>query len=257
MNIYVCFKQVPDTETKIEVKGEAGINETGIKWIANPYDEFAMEEALQLKEKHLPQAAVVVVSLGPQRTVETIRQGLAMGADTGIHILTDETLDPMNVARALAQAIQASGEAAVVFAGRQAIDDDGNQIHIRLARHLGCAVATNVTAFTWTGQGLSVSREIEEGAHEHIDLKVPAVIAVTKGINTPRYPTVPNIMKAKKKEIKTMSLSDLGITAVVNFATVVKLSPPVEKIPGRVLKGEQSETVPQLVQLLRQEKKVI
>jgi electron transfer flavoprotein beta subunit len=257
MNIYVCVKQVPDTETKIELKSESSINDAGIKWIANPFDEYALEEALKLKEKKIPQAMVVAVSLGPQRAQETIRFALAMGADYGIHILTAENPDHILVAKALAGAIKKDGEFLAVFTGKQAIDDDAYQVHIRIAKYLGIPVATNVTAFEYAEPVFKISREIEEGALEKLEIKAPAVIAVTKGINTPRYPTVPNIMKAKKKEIKTLSLPDVGIPGVTNSEEIVKLTLPGERVQGKILKGEKTETVPQLIQALTQDKKII
>jgi electron transfer flavoprotein beta subunit len=256
MNIYVCVKQVPDTEAKIELKGENGIDESGIKWIVSPYDEYGVEEALKLKEK-LSDANVVIVCLGPERAQESIRMALAMGADRALHIVCEEFVDHLIVSKALAGAIKNDGEYKVIFTGKQAIDDDAYQVHIRMALHLGAAVATNVIGFEYGENSVQVSREIDEGAQEKIELKTPAVIGVTKGINTPRYPTLPNIMKAKKKEIKKLSLKEVGIEEIKNAEAVVKLTKPEEKSAGKVLEGEHQETVPQLVNLLKDEAKVI
>ena len=256
MNIYVCLKQVPDTEAKISLKGETGIDESGIKWIISPYDEYGVEEALKLKEKG-GGAEVVAVCLGPERAQESIRMALAMGADRALHITADAPLDHLLIARALANAIKNDGEAGVIFTGKQAIDDDAVQVHIRLAHALGASVATNVTAFEFQEGTVRVSREIDEGAHEKMELKTPAVIAVTKGINTPRYSTLPNIMKAKKKEIRKITLKDAGIDSVKNVEEVVKLSLPREKPGGKVLEGEAQDTVPKLIGLLKDEAKVV
>jgi len=256
MSIYVCVKQVPDTEARIAPQGEGAIREEGIKWVMNPYDELAVEEALRLKEAQ-NNGEVIVVSLGPERAQEAIRMALAMGADRALHVVSDEYLDHRLVAKALAGAIQSDGTPTMVFAGRQAIDDDGFQVHLRLAHLLGITAATDVREFAYDETGVSVTREIEEGALEKLTLAAPAMVAVARGINTPRYPTLPNIMKAKRKEIKQLSLSDVGVAEVVNHEAILDLTAPPEKAQGRILEGEHAETVPELVRLLHDEAKAV
>ena len=261
MRIYVCIKHVPDTEARLEPKDGPKINDDEIKWIISPYDEFAVEEAIQLKEKESG-SEVVAVSLGSPKAIETIRKALAMGADRGIHITTEDFLDHHKVATALAKAIQNDGEseseATVIFMGKQAIDDDSYQVHIRVAHQLNASVATNVSSFSYQSgaDSVNVESEIEEGAKEKLELKLPSIVAVTKGINTPRYPSLPNIMKAKRKKVKTLSPEDLGITDITNHEEIINLSKPQEKSGGKIIEGEYQDTVPQLAKLLKDEAKV-
>ena len=166
MNIYVCIKQVPDTEASILVKDGKSINETAIKWIVSPYDEYAIEEALKLKEKH-PGSTVTAVCLGPERVQNALRTALAMGADRAVHVESSVALDNQNTARALAQVISADKEFGVIFTGKQAIDDDACQLHILLAEELAIPVATNVLAFAFDGrqgQGGAGDRRRRQGS---------------------------------------------------------------------------------------------
>jgi len=257
MNLYVCVKQVPDTETKIELSGEQ-VDETCVKkWIVNPYDEYAVEEAVQLKEKLGGDTQVIVVSLGPERTRESIRTTLAMGADRALHIVCDDYLDHHHVAQTLAGAIKNDGDYSLIFMGKQAIDDDGYQVHLRMAQMLATSVATGVIGFEYGEGAVQVAREIDEGAREKIELQTPALVAVTRGINTPRYPPLPSIMKAKKKDIKKMTLADVSVTEIVNAEEVIGLSLPEEKPGGKVVEGETPEVAGQLVDFLNNEAKVL
>ncbi len=257
MNVYVCVKQVPDTETRIELADEKTIDVGAVKkWIVSPYDEYAVEEAVQLKESLGDDTQVIVVSLGPERAQEAIRTTLAMGADRALHIVCDEYLDHHRVAKALAGAIQADGECSLVFLGKQAGDDDAYQVHLRLARMLGASAATSVIDFELAGEVANVSREIDEGAQEKIELKLPAVVAVTRGINTPRYPPLPSIMKAKRKEIKQLTLADVGVSEIANGEEIVALAIPAEKTGGKVVEGEPAQTARELVEFLSNEAKV-
>jgi len=258
MNIYVCVKQVPDTETKMELKDAKTIDQATIKkWIVNPYDEYAVEEAVQLKEKLGTDTQVIVVCLGPEKAQEAIRTTLAMGADRALHIVCDEFLDHHLIATALAGAIKNDGEYSVIFMGKQAIDDDSYQVHLRLALMLGASSATSVSDFEYAEGAVNVAREIDEGAQEKIELKLPAVAAVTRGINTPRYPPLPSIMKAKRKEIKKLTPAEAGISEIINNEEIVGLALPTEKAAGKVVEGEAAETVPELVNFLSNEAKVL
>ncbi|KPK74555.1 MAG: hypothetical protein AMJ79_13785 [Phycisphaerae bacterium SM23_30] len=258
MNIYVCAKQVPDTETKIELADGKTVDESAVKkWIVNPYDEYAVEEAVQLKEKLGDDAQVIVVCLGPEKAAEAIRTTLAMGADRALHIVCDEYLDHHLIATALAGAIKNDGEYSVIFMGKQAIDDDSYQVHLRLAHLLGASGVTSVIDFEYGPEAVQVAREIDEGAQEKIELRLPVVLAVTRGINTPRYPPLPSIMKAKKKEIKKLTPADVGISEITNNEEIVGLALPTEKAAGKVVEGEAAETVPELVNFLSNEAKVL
>jgi len=257
MNIYVAIKQVPDTEASLLVKDGVSINETDIKWILSPYDEYALEEALKLKEK-IPGSTVTVISLGPNRVESAIRTGLAMGAENAIHIETAEPfLDHKIIAAALGNAIKQDAGYGIIFLGKQAIDDDSYLTHIYLAEHLGIAVATNVIAFNYDNGKVVVEREIDEGAREKIEMSAPCVVGATKGLNTPRYASLMGIMKAKKIPIKKLSLQDAGIAQVDNKVKREKLYAPPEKPQGRIIPGEPEEAVKELVRVLKEEAKVL
>jgi electron transfer flavoprotein beta subunit len=256
MNIYVCLKQVPDTEASILVKDGKSINETAIKWIVSPYDEYAIEEALKLKEK-TPGSTVTAVCLGPERVQNALRSALAMGADKAVHIESNAYLDDRNTARALAWVIKSDPDFRVIFTGKQAIDNDSNQVHILLAESLDVAVATNVTAFSVEGPLVKVQREIDEGAKEAIEMTMPCVVAAAKGLNTPRYASMMGIMKAKKIEIRKVRLDETGVSDGQNRVQLLKLSAPAEKPQGQIIPGEPAEAVGVLVRLLREEARVL
>ncbi|HEX7502090.1 MAG TPA: electron transfer flavoprotein subunit beta/FixA family protein [Acidobacteriota bacterium] len=256
MNIYVCIKQVPDTEASILVKDGKSINEAAIKWIVSPYDEYAIEEALKLKEKHAG-STVTAVCLGPERVQNALRTALAMGADHAVLVESSAALDSQGTARALAQVIRADKETGVIFMGKQAIDDDASQVHLLLAEELAIPAATNVLAFAFDGGKVRVEREIGEGAREVIEMAVPCVVAAAKGLNTPRYASMMGIMKAKKIVIKKISLLETGIDEAQNNVRLLKLSAPAEKPQGRIIPGEAAAAAQELVRLLREEAKVL
>ena len=256
MNIYVCIKQVPDTEATIQVRDGKSINEANVKWIISPYDEYAIEEALKLKEK-VAGSKVTALCLGPERVQNALRTALAMGADTAVQVECAAALDSQGTARALAHVIRADKDFGVIFLGRQAIDDDASQLHILLAEELSIPVATNVLAFAFDDQKVRVEREIDEGAREVIEMTVPCAVAAAKGLNTPRYASMMGIMKAKKIEIKKVMLAETGIDASQNRITLLKLSAPAEKPQGRIIPGEPVDAVRELVRLLREEAKVL
>lgn len=256
MNIIVCVKQVPDTEAVLTVKEGKTINEGNIKWIMCPYDEYAMEEALKLKEK-IAGSKVTVISLGPARVESTLRTGLAMGAEAAVHIEVDEFIDHKISSAALAKAIQQEEDFGVIFLGKQAIDDDAYLTHIYIAEHLNIPAVTNVIAFQNDGDKVTVEREIDEGAREQIEMGIPCLIGATKGLNEPRYPSLMGMMKAKKIPIKKLTLSDLGIADSTPAISVEKLYAPPEKPQGRVLEGELEDCVKELVKLLKDEAKVL
>ncbi len=256
MNMYVCVKQVPDTEATIHIQGGTAINEAPIKWIMNPYDEFAMEESLRLKEK-IPGSNVIALALGPERVQSVLRTALAMGADKAVHIQSGDYLDYRQTALALAQAIRRDASFGIIFMGKQAIDDDAYQVHILLAEELGIPVATNVTAFAYGDGAVTVGRDIDGGDKESIRMAVPCVVAAAKGLNTPRYASVIGIMKAKKIEIAKLQLSDLGVSAAGNKMTLQRLTLPPEKLQGKIIPGEPAAAVHELVRLLKEEAKVL
>jgi electron transfer flavoprotein beta subunit len=259
MNIFVCIKQVPDTEAVLTIKEGKFINEENIKWIISPYDEIALELALRMKEKK-PDFKVTVITLGPPRAESALRSGWAMGAENAIHIEITGYLDHKTVAKALAKVIKDEGDFAIIFTGRQAIDDDANLTHIYLAESLGIPVSTNVIGFQLESDKAIIEREIDQGAREKIEMGVPCVIAATKGINEikePRYATLMGIMKAKKIPIKKIMFKDLGIGDSTPAISPEKLEAPPEKPAGRIIEGELEASIKELVRLLKEEAKVL
>jgi electron transfer flavoprotein beta subunit len=249
---------VPDTEAKIALVSETQIDEKNIKWVLNPYCEFAVEEALKLKEK-VGDSQVIVVSVGPARAMEAMRTALAMGVDRGILVETapEMFLDAPTVATIIAAALAKEEKVDYLFLGKQAIDDDAYLTHIFLAENLGLPVVTNVIGFSFENGKTIAKREVEEGALESVECTGPAVMAVTKGLNNPRYPTLPNIMKAKKKEIKVIPFGELGLGNLTPSYVLTKMVLPPKKKEGRIIPGEIQKSVPELVAALRHEAKAI
>jgi electron transfer flavoprotein beta subunit len=256
VNIIACVKQVPDTEALIKVKPDgSGIVEEGIKWVMNPYDEFGVEEALKLKEKL--GGEVTIVSVGPARAMETIRTALAMGAEKGIHV-DDPSLygaDAYATASALAAAIKGVPYD-IIFCGQRAIDDDSGQVGSILAELLGIPQVTVVTKLEIADKAVKALRPIE-GAQLSIECPLPCVVTAQKGLNEPRYASLPGIMKAKKKPVEVKNAAALGITAD-NKAKVVKTVPPPARPPGKIIEGEEAaQKAASVCKLLREEAKVI
>jgi len=258
------MKQVPDTETKIQINPEgSGIVTEGIKYVMNPYDEFAVEEALRIKEK--AGGTVTIVSMGPDRATEAIRTGLAMGADKGVHLndAAFQGADSYATAKALAAAIK-DLPCDIILGGKQAVDNDNAQVYAALAELLGIPHVSVVTKLEVADDGKSAvaEREVEGGAKEVIQTSLPALIAAQKGLNEPRYASLPGIMKAKKKPIDVVDLAKSGLSADEVGAAgsklkAVKYSLPPEREAGKVLEGEPEELAAKLAKLLREEAKAI
>ncbi len=257
MKIFVCLKQVPDTETRIQIKSDrSGIEETGIKWVMNPYDEFAVEEALKLKEAK-GAGTITVVSVGPKaRVTEAIRTALAMGADDGLVIDTTEYLDTFQTAQALAGAIKKEGSFDYVFTGKLAIDDNAASVPQILAEFLNVPHVTVVSKFT-PGSPTVVERETEGGTREVFTIEGPCVVACNKGLNTPRYASLPGIMKAKKKPIKEMTLADAGVAPSQIKVRLKDFQLPPEKPQVKMISGDAATQAKELVRLLMEEAKVL
>ena len=259
MKILVMVKQVPDTATQVKVGSDPRtIDTTGVTWIVSPYDEYAVEEALRIREKR-GQGEVVAVSLGPDRVKETLRSCLAMGADRAIHLLdpAPEAADSLTTARALAAVIKQEAPALALF-GRQAIDDDMGSVGAQVAELLGwpCASWIMEEAVDEAGTTVRVGRQVEGGL-EVFDLPLPAVVSAQKGLNEPRYPTLKGIMGAKKKEIKDVKAADLGLSQDAASLSVMKLEALPPRPPGRIIPGEPAEAVKELVRALREDAKAI
>ncbi len=250
MKIAVCVKRVPDSEARIKVGADkTSIDESGVKFTLNPYDEYAVEEALKLKEA-AGSGEVVVVSVGGDAAQETMRTALAMGADRGILLKTDAVgLDPLPVARALAAELKDGGYDLILF-GKVAIDDYNHGVGVMVAELLELPCASAITELE-IGDGKGKAEREIEGGVEVVEFDLPGVITADKGLNEPRYPALRGIMLAKKKplEVKDASLEADGLE-------VVGLAPPPERKEGRIV-GEGVAAVPALVDALRNEAKVL
>ena len=260
MKIVVAIKQVPDTATAVKISGgdPKAIETTGITWIISPYDEFAVEEALRLKEKR-GEGEVVAVSLGPDRVKEALRSALAMGCDRAVH-LNDPAwanADTLATAQALAAVIKQE-QPGLVICGRQAIDDDMGAVAAQVAELLGWPAASWIMeeAIDGDGKTIRIGRQVEGGL-EIFELPLPAVVSAQKGLNEPRYPTLKGIMGAKKKEIKDVKAADLGVTTGTPQLAVKTLEALPPRPPGRVISGEVKDAVKELVRALREEAKAI
>lgn len=262
MNIFVCVKQVPDTETKIIPNGDKSFIETSsIKWIMNPYDEFAVEQALLIKQANSA-ANVTVVRVGSAKDTEALRTAMAMGADEAILVEAPDNLDSYSIAKALKGAIEKSGKKPdMILAGKQAIDDDALQVPQVLAQMLNLPSVSVIVGFELAGDKVNVKREVEGGALEVYEVTTPCVLACNKGLNTPRYASLPGIMKAKKKPMAQYSLSDVGVSDADRRLKYSDFRLPPEKPAGKKFDAtdaaKQKEVVSQVVNLLRTEAKIL
>lgn len=254
MQIYVCVKHVPDTVANIRITGPAEFNES-VKFIVNPYDEYGLEEAVQIVEK--AGGEVVIVTVGKEAALTTMRAALAMGAARGILVKTDEQfLDSDITSRALKQAIAADGTPDIIFTGKQSIDGEGMQTQYRLARAFNMPVATEVVSVEIADGKAIVEREVGGGIKEVLEMNTPCVIGATKGLNEPRYPKFPDIMKAKKKEIKQIDMAELDIDMSARKTEVVGLEQVPERSGAEMLEGNFQEASQQLADILM-EKSII
>jgi electron transfer flavoprotein beta subunit len=251
LKILVPLKRVPDPDTRIRLKTDgSGLDPDGVKFAVNPFDAIALEEALRIREKG-EETEIVVVSIGGEECIEQLRVGLAMGADRALFVKTSEEFDPLALAKIL-QAIYLREQPAFVLMGKQAIDDDSNQVGQMLAALLGIGQATFVSKLELLDNNTKArcGRETDAGI-ETITVKLPAIITTDLRLNEPRYVSLPGIMKAKKKPLEELSLSDLSV-AVTSRTQILKLEPP----PSRKA-GVRVKTVDELLEKLRHEAKVI
>ncbi len=264
MNIVVCIKQVPDTETQIKISGDGkSIAQEDIKWVMNPYDEFGVEEALRLKEKH--GGEVTVVGLGPKRVTESIRTSLAMGADKGI-LINDPALegsDALGTAKALAAVIRELPYD-LIFTGQRGIDDDMGVVGATIAEELAIPQLSLIVKVevSQDAKTIKVNRPVE-GQTLVIESSLPALVTAQKGLNEPRYASLPGIMKAKKKPLEEKTLTDLALDASefgpqARKLEILELTPPPQRKAGRIVEGETPEAkAAELARLLHEEAKVL
>ena len=257
MNIVVCIKQTFNTEAKIVLDSSGKIEDKGVNLIINPYDEYAIEEGIKLKEKF--GGSVTVVSMGGATVQAAMRTSMAMGVDKGV-LISDPALantDEHGRAVVLAKAL-ATIPYDIILSGRMAIDDCASQLAIRLAEVLNIPSVSSVIKLEVEGTQATATKEIDGGT-KVVEVSLPAVITTTKGLNEPRYPSVAGIMKSKKKELKTVTLADLGLTAedLAPKMNVIKHSIPDARKAGQKIAGEAAQAAQELARLLREEAKVL
>lgn len=249
MNIVVCIKRTPDTETKIRLAGDgASIDPNGVKFIISPYDEFAIEAALQLKEA-TGEGEVVLLSMGGEGTPETLRQGLAMGADRAVHLQGESGADGLAVAKALAGELREMDASLILF-GMKGADQDQQQVGPMTGTLLGLPCVTAVSEFEHADGVVTCRRDVEGGT-EVLEVSLPAVVTMTKGKLEPRYASLKGIMAAKRKPLDAKEAQSGEDRLVVK-----KLAYPPERPAGRIV-GEGAEAAPELVRLLREEAKAL
>ncbi|APO69417.1 electron transport flavoprotein subunit beta 1 [Rhizobium gallicum] len=249
MKILVPVKRVVDYNVKIRVKPDGtGVELANVKMSMNPFDEISVEEALRLKEAGKA-AEVVVVSIGPAKAEETLRTALAMGADRAILVETDETLEPLAVAKIL-KGVADAEQPGLIIVGKQAIDDDSNQTGQMLAALLGSAQATFASKIEITDGKATVTREVDGGL-QTIDIKLPAVVTTDLRLNEPRYASLPNIMKAKKKPLDRQAPSDFGVSTAPRLKVLKTEEPSGRKA------GVKVKSVAELVEKLKNEAGVL
>jgi electron transfer flavoprotein beta subunit len=256
MQIYVCVKHVPDTAANIKIVGDNSFDDTGCKFIANPYDEYAVEQAVRLVEKS--GGEVVVVTVGKEAAAATIRAAMAMGAHRGILVIVDsQFVDSRITAQALRAAIEQDGKPDIIFTGKGAVDSEGFQTLYRLAADLNLPVVNEINKMSLEDGKAIVVHEIGGGARERLEVSLPCVLGTTKGLNEPRYPKFPDIMKAKKKEIRQVSLAELGLSVDGAQSELVKLEKVPDRTGAKILGGDTRQAVEELVRLLKEEEKVL
>ncbi len=252
MKILVCIKHVPDMESRFRVN-EAGnwYDERDLAFRLNEYDEFAVEQAVRVKEQLGGAADITILSIGPDRVIEAVKKGLAMGGDRGVHIKDDLVYqkDPWQVASVIA-AFARDKNFDLVFTGMQSQDRGSAQIGAAAAELLDYACITTLVSFEISGDVVTARRELEGGMRGAVRFKLPAVVTCQLGLNTPRYPTLPNIMKAKQKELLTFPITDF--LNVESLAETEKMYPPERKGRGLVLEGDVNELADKLASILKE-----
>ena len=265
MKIVALVKSVPDTESKIKIGADGvSIDAAGLKFVMNPYDEYAVEEGLRIRERLKDDSTVVAVAMGPDRVVEVLRTALAMGADDAVHVNDPafEGGDAQANARVLAEVIRPLG-ADLILGGKQGIDDDHAQTCAAIAEFLGIPQAQIVIELVLSDdRARVVARRRVEGGDELVEMSLPAMVTCEKGLNEPRYASLPGIMKAKKKEIRKVTLADVPLEpgqvgAAGSRSRLIRFHSIPERPPVKMIGGDAASQAKELVRLLREEAKVI
>ena len=251
MKILVCLKQVPDMESRFRVNGTNDwYDEADLAFRINEYDEYAVEQAVMLKEQLGAIPEITVLSIGPGRVNEALRKALAMGCDSGVHIQDDTShqKDPWQIAAVIVGYARDKGFD-LIFTGMQSQDRGSAQVGVMVAELMRYACATTLVGFGYDNGVITARRELEGGARAVVKLRLPAVVTCQLGLNVPRYPTLPNIMKAKRKEILPVLVTDLP--AECGLAVTSRVYPPKKRGGGIVLEGEVGDQAEQLMEILR------
>lgn len=256
MKIFVCVKHVPDTAASIRLAGETGFDDSEIKFIASPYDEYGIEEAVSLVEKN--DGEVVIVTVGKDAAVSTIRAALAMGAHRAILVkIESQFLDSSLTAKALKAAIEQDGSGDLIFTGKGSVDTESFQTQYRLAQLLEMPVVNEVSSLSIDDGKAVVEREIGSGEKQVVEMNLPCVIGADRGLNEPRYPKFPDIMKAKKKKIHEIEFSSIDIGESQAMVEIEKLELVPERSGAKMIEGSVNDQADQIVKILRQDEKVL
>jgi len=255
MKIYVCVKHVPDSAAKITITGNNRIDES-VTFLMNPYDEHAIEEAARLK-KQVGEAEVIAVSVGKADAANTIQSALAMGADRGILVTTDSQPDSLETARALRAAIEQDGRPDIIFTGKESIDSEGFQTMHRLAAAMDMPAASGVESFALEQGRVLAECDLEAGVREVIEMSLPCVIGCGKGLNKPSYPTLPAIIKARKKKVQQIDLQSLNLGKPAGRIEILELKPAIEAREPQEIRGNPEEIAGEIVRILQEEAKII
>lgn len=257
MQVYVCVKHVPDTAARISLTGEKSFEDNvAIKFVVNPFDEYAVEEAIEIVNSE--GGEVVVVSVGKEAAVASIRTALAMGAHRGILIKTDQQfLESAIVSQALKKAIEQDGTPDLILTGKQSVDSEGLQTQYRLAADMKIPVVNGVVSLKIAGGKAIAERDIGGGSRELLEMQMPCIIGATKGLNNPRFPKLPDILKAKKKEIKQIDLSTLEIDKPVATVELQKLETVPPRSKAKILNGSVQEMAEAFLNIMKESELVM
>lgn len=250
MKLLVCIKQVPDMESKFRI-GTDGLwyERSDLAWRMNEYDEYGVEQAVQLKEQ--TGADLTVLCIGPDQVKETMKKALAMGCDRGVHIVDDNSQlkDPFEIASMIAE-FAGDKNFDLIFTGMQSQDRGSAQVGVMVAELLSVPAVTTIVDFAFSDGRITVKRELEGGVKAKVETTLPALVTCQLGLNTPRYPTLPNIMKAKKKELLTIAEGDFRQAGALQ--ETVKIEFPQKKIGGLFLEGEVADIADRLIRILKE-----
>ena len=255
MKILICIKQVPDMESKFKINSEGTwYDRADLAWRMNEYDEYAVEQAVRLKEQ-VGEADLTVLCVGPEQVKETMKKALAMGCDRGVHIADNDSYqrEPMEIAAMIAAFAKDKGFE-IIFTGMQSQDRGSGQVGVMVAEMLAISAVTTIVGFTFDNGTIQVKRELEGGTKALVTTSMPVVLTCQLGLNTPRYPTLPNIMKAKKKELLTVAPDLAGAVSTQETAAFYF---PERKGGGLILEGEVAELADKLIQLLKEKTGVL